>query len=561
MPAQATKTLLGGRYTLLAPLGKGALGTVWRADDTRLHRHVAVKEVRLPPDLPGQQRASVRARALREARAAARFSHPSAVKVYDVVEGEDSFSIVMELVDGSQLADFVGRRGPLEPALAAGIGLELLDALEAAHERGVVHRDVNPHNVMLSRDGRAKLTDFGAAALKGDPRLTASGALLGSPCFMAPEQAQGEEGDPATDMWGLGATLYFAIEGAPPFDRGAPFATLTAVVYDDPPPPRRAGPLSPLLVRLLDKQPDRRPSGAALRRALEEAAGTRELPAAASAAEPSARARPAPLALDQLWEPQEQPAPRVTHPAEPSRTRRDGPRIAIAVALLCLLAGIGASLLLADPGGDNPDARAERGRDRASAAAGSGGDREKGAESQADPGGGVEADPGEEVVSADPPATVAVPEGWSFYEEPSTGFGIAYPAGWEIVPEPSGQTSLDFRDPDTGMYLRVDWGDSPGPSPQQAWLDYEPAFAKAHDAYERVALRETTFKGFEASLWEFTYREGGTDLHAVDLGFVTGEYGFALNFQTHADDWAASASLFDVFKATFVPPGGAAAGS
>lgn len=260
----------------------------------------------------------------------------------------------------------------------------------------------------------------------------------------------------------------------------------------------------------------------------------------------------APLALDQLWDADERPEPRFTSGAEPAATR-DGPRVAIAAALACLVAGIGASLFLADPGGDDPGARAERRGQQAVASERKEQGKEKGSGSSSDPGGAA--------VSVDPEADVTVPDDWSFYEEPDSGFGIAYPVGWQVIPEPSDETSLDFRDPDTGMYLRVDWGSTPGPSPQQAWLDYEPDFAAAHEDYERVAITETTFQGFDASLWEFTYRDGGTELHAVDLGFVTGEYGFALNFQTHEDDWAASESLFEVFKASFVPPEGEAIGS
>ncbi|MGH7301426.1 MAG: serine/threonine-protein kinase, partial [Candidatus Rokuibacteriota bacterium] len=240
------------------------MGVVWRGRDTLLQRDVAIKEVQMPASVPVSERDAVKARLSREARAAARLSHPNAVTIFDVVEAEGLSYIVMELVDAPTLADLVKDEGPLQPERAAEVGMDVLAALEAAHREGIVHRDVKPGNVMVTANsadtqGRSKLADFGIASLKGDPKITATGMIMGSPSFMAPEQATGEESGPMADMWALGATLYYAVEGRPPFDKGQPIPTLTAVVHDELDPPRNAGALEPVIASLLHKDPARRP--------------------------------------------------------------------------------------------------------------------------------------------------------------------------------------------------------------------------------------------------------------------------------------------------------------
>ncbi|HEX2195381.1 MAG TPA: serine/threonine-protein kinase, partial [Actinomycetota bacterium] len=281
MPSQETGRLVGSRYALERPIGRGGMGTVWRATDRLLQRAVAVKEVQLPATVPENERAVTRSRVLREARAAARISHPGAVIVYDVVEERGVASaggqedarpyIVMELVEAPTLDDVVRRDGPLDEPRAARLGLEILGALEAAHSQDIVHRDVKPANVMLPEGRHAKLADFGIASVKGDPGLTATGLVLGSPSYMAPEQAKEDVTGPASDLWSLGATLYFAVEGEPPFDRGQAIPTLTAVVGDEPRPLRRARALRGPIEALLEKDPARRPRAALVRQMLEDA--------------------------------------------------------------------------------------------------------------------------------------------------------------------------------------------------------------------------------------------------------------------------------------------------
>ena len=210
----------------------------------------------------------MRARVLREARAAARIEHPGSVQVYDVVDTPGRIYLVMELVEAPTLADVLDRAGFLTPGEAARMGLEVLDALEAAHAAGIVHRDVKPRNVMVLPDGHVKLADFGIATVKDDPRITVTGMVLGTPSYMSPEQARGEVAGPATDVWGLGALLYDAVEGVAPFSRGEPLPTLHAVLHDEPRPMVRAGALGPVIAALLTKDPTARPTAAEGRRLL-----------------------------------------------------------------------------------------------------------------------------------------------------------------------------------------------------------------------------------------------------------------------------------------------------
>jgi hypothetical protein len=234
------------------------MGTVWRAADTLLRRDVAIKEVILPPGLAPSDRDSMYERTMREARAAAALQHPAVVQVYDVVHENGRPWIVMELLDARSLADMVIEDGPVAPRVVAKIGIALLGALEVAHAHGVLHRDVKPANVLICSDGRCVLTDFGVARMPTDIQLTTPGMVLGSPHFISPERAMGSEFGPPSDLFSLGVTLYTAIEGRPPFDKGDPIETMHAVVEDPPTPPVRAGSLTTVLMGLLEKDPAQR---------------------------------------------------------------------------------------------------------------------------------------------------------------------------------------------------------------------------------------------------------------------------------------------------------------
>ncbi|MGX1616810.1 serine/threonine-protein kinase [Micromonospora chalcea] len=254
----APGTTIGGRYSLRSPVGNGGMGTVWRATDTLLRRDVAVKEVVLPPGLAPSDRDALYERTLREARAAAAIQHPAVVQVYDVVTEGGRPWIVMELLDARSLADMVIEDGPVAPRAVAKIGIALLGALEVAHAIGVLHRDVKPANVLICSDGRCVLTDFGVARMPTDVQLTTPGMVLGSPHFISPERAMGQEFGPPSDLFSLGVTLYTAVEGRPPFDKGDPIETMHAVVEDPPATPQRSGPLTGVLMGLLEKDPARR---------------------------------------------------------------------------------------------------------------------------------------------------------------------------------------------------------------------------------------------------------------------------------------------------------------
>ncbi|MEU0407085.1 serine/threonine-protein kinase [Streptomyces griseorubiginosus] len=271
-PESGVGRLIAGRYRLLAKLGHGGMGTVWRAKDETVDREVAVKEPRVPDHLPERERANAFERMRREARAAARLDHPSVVNVHDVAVVDGRPWIVMELVRGRSLGDVL-QEGTLGAREAARIGLEVLGALEAAHAAGILHRDVKPDNVLLGRHDRVVLTDFGIAQIEGETHLTDTGGFVGSPEYIAPERVLGQRPGPASDLWSLGVVLYAATEGVSPFRRSNTPATLQSVLNATPAPPAAApGPLADAINGLLQKDPARRPTAAQVRALLEATA-------------------------------------------------------------------------------------------------------------------------------------------------------------------------------------------------------------------------------------------------------------------------------------------------
>ncbi|MEV0165487.1 serine/threonine protein kinase [Nonomuraea fuscirosea] len=246
--------LLAARYRLMEPVGRGGMGTVWRAHDELLDRDVAVKEVRLPSVLDEELRAELCARTEREGRATAMVTHPSVITVFDVVTEDDRPWIVMELLRAKSLEQLIQEQGPLHPRRAAEIGRQILGALRAVHAKGILHRDVKPSNVLVTED-RAVLTDFGLAALEGDVSITQAGIVLGSAGYIAPERVLGSKASPAGDLWSLGATLYTAVEGRGLHGRRTAAAALAALTSGEPIPMTKAGPLAPVLDALLRIDP------------------------------------------------------------------------------------------------------------------------------------------------------------------------------------------------------------------------------------------------------------------------------------------------------------------
>ncbi|WP_326785985.1 serine/threonine-protein kinase [Streptomyces sp. NBC_00151] len=262
--------LLAGRYRLGNVLGRGGMGTVWRAEDETLGRTVAVKELRFPSAIDEDEKRRLITRTLREAKAIARIRNNGAVTVFDVVDEDNRPWIVMELIEGKSLAEAIREDGLLTPKRAAEVGLAILDVLRSAHREGILHRDVKPSNVLIDHDGRVVLTDFGIAQVEGDPSITSTGMLVGAPSYISPERARGHKPGPAADLWSLGGLLYASVEGVPPYDKGSAIATLTAVMTEPVEQPKNAGPLENVIYGLLAKDPEQRLDDAGARAMLNE---------------------------------------------------------------------------------------------------------------------------------------------------------------------------------------------------------------------------------------------------------------------------------------------------
>ncbi|MBC7274294.1 MAG: serine/threonine protein kinase [Streptomyces sp.] len=356
--------VIAGRYRLLSPLGEGGMGTVWRARDEVLAREVAVKEVRAPHGLPAADVERMYARLEREAWAAARVANRNVVTVYDVATDEGRPWIVMELVRGISLAELLEAEGPLSPRRAAHIGAEVLAALRAAHEAGVLHRDVKPANVLMANDGRVVLTDFGIATVEGSSALTMTGEVIGSPEFLAPERALGRKPGPESDLWSLGVLLYAAVEGSSPFRQNTPLSTLRAIVDEELPPPRRAGPLAGVIAGLLRKDPAQRLSadraeqdlrlvGAGGTPVADTAGATPYAPTVVARHQPTGPTRP--TSPPTPTTPTPATTPTTTTTAPPGRDRRTVVvLVAGVVALALAIGGLSYALLSGDDdGGDS----------------------------------------------------------------------------------------------------------------------------------------------------------------------------------------------------------------
>jgi tRNA A-37 threonylcarbamoyl transferase component Bud32 len=510
----ATPSLIADRYRLLRPLAQGGMGRIWLAEDEVLHREVAVKEVVAQDGLTSEDLQEIRPRTVREARAAARLTHPNVVRVFDIVVTERAPWIVMEYLPSRSLAETVAQDGPLTPARAAQVGVAVLAALTAAHRVGVVHRDVKPGNVLIANDGgRIVLTDFGLATIVGDPAVTRSGVVIGSPSFMAPERAADREAGPEADLWSLGATLFYAVEGRSPYGRQSTLATLAALATEDPPTPRHAGPLRPVIDGLLRRDPSARPDAATV-------AGMLRAIAAAPTRVPPAPRKPADAA--------DVPPP----PARPPRTRpgwlrrpdlrplwaslrwlRPSRRVLVAVVLAAVVAAAG--LWAADT-------VLERMADRSR-----GGSAAPTPAVSEDPKGTAPA-PTTPAATPTPPPTgpagephddsVELPAGWHVYTD-RTGVSVAVPESWPVTRE---GTMVYFREPGGGRVLGIDQTDQPKSDPVADWRGQEEFRVARGDfpGYRRIRLAAVDYFR-EAADWEFTYLQGGVRVHVNNRGLVT----------------------------------------
>jgi serine/threonine protein kinase len=331
---------VAGRYQLSERLGAGAMGMVWRAEDEMLNRVVAVKELLLPPSLDERLADQARRRAMREARIAARLQHPNAITVYDVVEHDGQPWLIMEYLPSKSLAATIAEHGPLPVDDVVRIGNQLADALAAAHKVSVVHRDVKPGNVLLGDNGAVKITDFGISRAVDDANATATGRSVGTPAFFSPEVAKGEDGGYPSDVFSLGATLYNAVEGTPPFGISEnSIAQLHRVAGGEIRQPTQAGPLTPVLLRLLDPDPATRPTMA-------EAA--EELAVLAEIGDPTV-AGPAPTLVQETpTQAITPPPPPVSPPSTEDQAKRRKAILGLVAAVLLLVAIVGAAFLIAN---------------------------------------------------------------------------------------------------------------------------------------------------------------------------------------------------------------------
>jgi hypothetical protein len=349
--------LIAGRYRLGDQIGAGAMGVVWRARDERLRRTVAVKQLLLQPGLDERQSGEARARAMREARIAARLQHQNVVIVYDVVEDGGAPWLIMEHVPSRSLAQVLREAGTLPPYQVADIGAQAAAGLAAAHAVGVIHRDVKPGNVLLGDDGTVKITDFGISRAVDDAVLTATGLITGTPAYLAPELAKGGEPAPSSDVFALGSTLYAAVQGTPPFGFSEnPLALLYIVANGTVSPPPNGGPLTPVLMRLLGTDPHDRPTMRQVHVDLAELAAQRTL------------VSPAPVGPDRPWttpsvQPVRTPAtqlveslPEFQEFPEPPRARRRAVRLAMVVVIA--LVAVGAAVFVVNRVGQGGSAQA-----------------------------------------------------------------------------------------------------------------------------------------------------------------------------------------------------------
>lgn len=557
MPGVVTAgRVVDDRYLLIEAMEEGGMGILWRAEDLISERLVTVKELRFPDPLDHMQRRALAARVRREARAMSAVDHPGLARIIDVVDDGDRPWVVTELIEDPSLQHLIHRDGPMEPERVAVIGLRLLDVLDAATRQDMVHRFLQPTKVFVGAGDTVHVADFGIASLIGDRTVARSGAV-GGVSFMAPEQA----GTAEADIWSLGAVLYYAVEGMPPFSGANPDAILQAVTSEPPRPAAGAGSLARVLEVTLQKDPSERPSADELRSLLEVAAGDMlpepepepavdvdtivwadnngngHSPHAAADLDFGPADEPAPVAEDaaaELEAPAEPPPPPAPLPPRealarmfspdpgrppviftPEEEHRDPPApwpvLRKKSPWLVILSTAVTAVLIA-----------------------------------------ILFTNGREIFTSEGRASrIIASVDWSKYTDPATGFKIDYPSDWRVSREGN---YTDFRHPDSAAALRVVVQDSNARSAESAWLDLERRFRTEQQSYSRIRLEPTEFKGYDAAEWEFTYERRNVQLHNLDLGVVTGAKGFTLNFEARQSDWHVVKAFMDRFERSFEPP-------
>ncbi|MEV6595339.1 protein kinase [Actinoplanes sp. NPDC051346] len=568
------RMLIAGRYRLRMPVGVGGMGRVWLARDEMLDRDVAIKEF-VPPDwMTDGEKARFRNRTLREARSAARLNHPHVVKIYDVVHAIDEPWIVMEYVPSRSLHQVIAEDGPYSPRGAARIGLDVLEAITAAHRAGVLHRDVKPHNVLIGTDGRVVLTDFGLATFVDDGSVTGPGMVVGSPQYVSPERARDGASTVESDLWSFGATLYAAVEGRSPFARESAMATLMALATQEPDPPTRAGPLTPVLLGLLRREPSKRLTGAEAARRLRavlaggdggarpvvpsqrRSSDDQHVPRHMRDPTPAAKGRGAVSASPGMTSASPRSRSRLI-PAQRGTPVRSRSRLLVAGATAVALLGVGgvaAGQVLRDTNGAAPSGAPSSVAPTPQPTSSSGTGGGTGGFSPVDCLGGSST-----AQRRTPQQGAkklhkgwALYEGWSYFTE--NGFHIAVPDGWTY--ERIG-TTLCFRDPSNLRVLSIDPARNAKGDPVKACRDEATRLRAAGDlpGYQQYSINRVVALT-RAADWEYAYdNPSGVRMHAMTRWIASGGKGYAFGLMTRELDWPANFATWGMIVSTFYTDG------
>ncbi|MVZ98840.1 protein kinase [Actinomadura sp. LD22] len=541
------------------------MGTVWRALDETLDREVAVKEVLLPSGLSDEERHNRHRRTLREARASARLNHPGVVTVHDVVDEDDRPWIVMELVQARSLQEIVDEDGPLPPGRVAAVGRQIVGALRAAHAIGILHRDVKPANVLVAADDRAVLTDFGIAQMAGDATLTGTGLIMGSPAYMSPERVNGDRAIPASDLWALGATLYAACEGKAPHHRSDAMAVLAAVMTQEVPPPKNAGPLEPVLLGLLERDPVRRMGAEAAEEALAAIASGHVLDKAAaqlawshatvadgaapsagpgSGGGPTQAAPPPPVPppvpdMTAHYPPgtngQQQWAPMPGGPGTMGvAPKRRSPVLPILAGSVVLAAAVAAAVLIFWPH-DGSDPKADATKEQPAAAGGT-------------------SNPAPSSPASRRPTATASKWPANLRRVAGPGYTIGVPHGWT---RSSTSRGVVWTDPVTHAYVQVDKTQWTG-DPFQHWVTWkDQAIADGLlPNFQQVGeVRQSSVGVHRAADIEFTWSRSVGTTHALDRGVIVNGQAYAVVVALPSSQWGAKEHLVQNVLGTFSPSG------